>query len=429
MPCYYDPETGRARIVFRYPCGRGSPQFSHTVTVGSEREAQRYDAAIEETISDLTRGKLTLPPDADADTIKLFIVSGGKVTSKPQLRTAESGSTLTLGGLFDRYESELTPGSKGDGTRDTERVHARHFRRVLGAELPITKIDLACVQRYVDKRAKAGVDRPTIVKELATLSVVWRWVAKRWTDIPARAWSRGDLTLPKTKDRPPFQTYDQITEQIERGHLGLAEQADLWECLWLKQNQTLEVLSWVKENAPHPVVYPLFVAAAYTGARRGELLRSERSDWDFESGVVVLRETKCDQSKLFTRRHVPLHPDLATVMHDWFRSHPGGPMAFVTEDGNPIMPRLATRYFRRAVAWSRKWRVLHGWHIFRHSLASNLASAGKDPRIINEILGHRTGEMEMRYRHLCPQIQADAIRGLFCRRSSVGARREANCAG
>ena len=54
-----------------------------------------------------------------------------------------------------------------------------------------------------------------------------------------------------------------------------------------------------------------------------------------------------------------------------------------------------------------------GWHTFRHSLASNMASAGVDQRIINETLGHHTKEMERRYRHLLPKKQADALHGLF----------------
>ena len=42
-----------------------------------------------------------------------------------------------------------------------------------------------------------------------------------------------------------------------------------------------------------------------------------------------------------------------------------------------------------------------------------MASAGMDQRIINEILGHNTEEMERRYRHLLPRKQADALNALF----------------
>jgi integrase len=99
-------------------------------------------------------------------------------------------------------------------------------------------------------------------------------------------------------------------------------------------------------------------------------------------------------------------------MSEWFNIHPGGPWTLCTADGAPIGPRMATKYFRAAVAGG-KWKVLQGWHTFRHSLASNLASAGVDQRFINDILGHHTQEMERRYRHLLPQRQAQALQGLF----------------
>ncbi len=99
-------------------------------------------------------------------------------------------------------------------------------------------------------------------------------------------------------------------------------------------------------------------------------------------------------------------------MRKWFDEHPGGPWTIATEDGSPIGPVAASKYFRRTVDGG-KWFVLRGWHIFRHSLASNLASAGVDQRIINEILGHHTDEMERRYRHLLPRKQAHALHSLF----------------
>jgi hypothetical protein len=42
-----------------------------------------------------------------------------------------------------------------------------------------------------------------------------------------------------------------------------------------------------------------------------------------------------------------------------------------------------------------------------------MASAGVDQRVINEILGHHTEEMERRYRHLLPRKQEHAPSALF----------------
>jgi integrase len=56
-----------------------------------------------------------------------------------------------------------------------------------------------------------------------------------------------------------------------------------------------------------------------------------------------------------------------------------------------------------------KWVKLRGFHVFRHSFASNLAAAGVDQRIIDEFMGHQTDEMRCRYRHLFPETKKAAI--------------------
>jgi integrase len=321
-------------------------------------------------------------------------------------------ASLTLKRVFDTYAETLTPGSKEANSLETEAIHARHFARVLGEGPAFDSLGVETIQGYVDMRAKEGVGRETIRKELSTLRVVWGWAFKRGHIREPLGWKMKDLTFPKTVERPPFQTWDQIVRKVQRGGLTNYQESELWECLWLDQGQTLECLGWVREHSNHPFLYPLFAFAAYTGARRGEMLRSERDDWDFEGGIVTIRQKKADKSRAFTRRNVPIHPDLAEVMRDWFANHPGGPWTIATDNGSPIGPRMATKYFRRALKGG-KWSVLHGWHTFRHSLASNMASSGVDQRIISEILGHHTEEMERRYRHLLPRTQEHALHSLF----------------
>ena len=69
-------------------------------------------------------------------------------------------------------------------------------------------------------------------------------------------------------------------------------------------------------------------------------------------------------------------------------------------------------HFRRLVANS-KWKVLRGWHVFRHSFISALASKGVDQRVIDDIVGHSTEEQRRCYRHLYPDIKQKAIAGVF----------------
>src|SRR4051794_13118683 len=117
------------------------------------------------------------------------------------------------------------------------------------------------------------------------------------------------------------------------------------------------------------------------------------------------------------------------VLKDWLARHPGGQELFYQSDvvgrskkrilttGHkgrlatvsvrerpgtlPLTKDEAHDHFQRTLAGS-KWEVLRGWHVLRHSFASNLAAKGVDQRIIEEWMGHQTEEMRKRHRHLFP---------------------------
>ena len=267
------------------------------------------------------------------------------------------------------------------------------------------------------------VSQTTIRKAIVTLKTVWRWGHR--TGRIAKPFPGTDLRYPKAKEKPPFQTRAEIDRQIARGGLSDADQAELWDCLYLTVPEIKELLAFVEGRARQPFIYPMFVLAAHTGVRRSEMIRCVISDVDFEANTITIHERKKSHDRRTTRR-VPMSGMLATVLKGWIENHPGGQFLFCQRldvvrskkdrsDFGPLTPDEANDHFQRTVEGS-KWSVLKGWHTLRHSFISNAASIGIDQRMIQEWVGHLSAEIHRRYMHLLPNTQQQAINSVFDRK-------------
>ena len=392
----------------------GNRKFKRSLKTDSEDQAESARRRIEENIRLVERGILTIPAGAD---VPDFLLSDGKVT-KP----IEIPQSLTLKDLIDRYEKAVSGGAVEASTLYTIRIHTKHLKRILGEDLDVRALTRDGLQDYINRRRTQRDNRGTAIspvtirKELTTLSGVWTWATAAGFVGP---FPNKGLKYPKGSEKPPFQTWEEIEKQIERGKLTEKEQDILWECLFLNLKETEELLKHVKEKGQQPFLYPMVVMAAHTGARRSELIRSRLADFDDES--VVIRERKRSKTQ-HTVRRVSLSPVLKDVMREWFKVHPGGPYTFAMPkvahskakrmSAQPITRDEAHDYLKRVLANS-KWDKLRGWHVLRHSFISNCAQKGIDQRIIDSFVGHTTEEMRKRYTHLFPSARKAAIEAVF----------------
>ncbi len=198
----------------------------------------------------------------------------------------------------------------------------------MGEAFPIGELALSDLQAYIDRRAKAKglrgkLSPATIKKEIVTLRTAWNWGVKM--DLIAGKFPNGGLRYPKKDAKPPFQT----RAEIERQSVGSTakDRAELWDSLYLRLPEVEEMLAHVRDRAGHLWIHPLMATAAYTGARRSELIRMRLSDVDFEGGIITVREKKRSHSERTTRR-VPLSSALTSILRDWIAVHPGGPWLF-----------------------------------------------------------------------------------------------------
>jgi integrase len=348
-------------------------------------------------------------PDAD---LGRFLVSGGKLNGRPALNVP-----LTIGELFKRYRAVHPGGVKESSTRSTESIHVAHLLRIIGPKSAVRAIATETLRAYVNTRAKEKgrrghlISHVTIQKEIGTVSSVWN----RWTRPPGlveRPAPTQGLIYAKARAKPPFQTREQIERQVARDGRSAAEIKDLWGSVFLTLGEVQELLGHVRARGGRPWVYVAFRLAAYTGARRSEILRSRLDDLDFEAGTMTIREKKRDRSREMTFRTVPMSVGLRQVLGEWLQDdHPGGPYTICGHGGRPLIHQAMTKVFRSAVD-RFSWQVVQGYHVLRHSSASNCALEAVDQRIIDTWMGHQTEAMCRRYCDPFPDQQRAAIRSV-----------------
>ncbi len=403
------PTSKHFLIRFRF-AGRS---FKRSLKTENKKDAQSALSRLHETISMVQRGFLIMPSDADPAT---YFLSGGKAT-----KSSKNEKGITLGELFTKYQSALPVQAKEKTTLKTEATHLKHFRRKLPLSKALNQVTTHDIQQFINseskrKFGKRSIGPDTIIREIVTLKCIFNWAQKQeLVDIAPQL--RG-LVYGKRDEKPPFMTRTEIERIINRGGLSEIEIDQLWDAMYLTIPEVHEVLELVKERARYPFIYPMLAFVAYTGARRSEMIRVMIDDFDLEIGTVLIRERKRSRLRSTTFRRVELPSKLVGIIKDWLSQHPGGQSAFVqnfdpnsTEIPKALTADQARSQFNKALHGT-KWSVVRGYHVFRHSYASNLATKGVDQRIIDKHMGHQTEEMRKRYQHLMPEVCRRAVESL-----------------
>jgi integrase len=408
MPSLHqDPLSSVYRIRFRYH-GR---QINRSLRTKERRAARAACDRVGEMLDLVERGLVSVPPSADPIA---FVLSDGRVE-----RHVSDSHRLGLADFFATYQERLPEGRKEPTTLKGERLHVRHFQRHLGVNRVVQSITKANLQEYVVKRLKERhrgrpIRPDTVRKELVTFRMLWNWGVEEGL-LTGRAPTK-HVVLPLIDEKPPFMTRTEIEAVVRRGSLSEDEQCELWKALFLEREEIAELLKHAEKTARLPAAYPMLVFVAHTGARRSEIVRARIEDLDFRARTVLIREKKKSRSKAMTYRRIDMSPLLERVMKRWVEAHIGGQHVFSQPDEKgrvtPLTIWQADHHLKKSLCGS-KWQIIRGFHVFRHSFASNLAMAGVADKVIDEWMGHQTTEMRQRYRHLFPRERRSAIDAAF----------------
>jgi integrase len=399
-------KDGIYHIRFRFR----TKEYKKSLKVRDRAEAEAAKRAVELTVHRLLTGQAVVPDGVDPGD---FILSGGTLTEPAACRADVPSLRDLVSDYLAVQRSYLAESTHGLFTIHLNHV-LRHFGRA--GDERADRVTHEQLDRYLRERITLTSEE-TAAKERRTLIHLFKWALaqKKLMASPAAA-------LPVIKgagDRGRFRTLAEIQGIIERGGLSEEEILSLWECLYLTPQEIADLLKQVRASAREPESFLLHAVPAYTGMRRGEVLRLTWLDIDLDGGFVCARSRKQSRTKKETIRTIDLHPELRDLLARWRRDRPRG-QHVLSGPGclGPINPDRANRLFwqpLRDTEWClegrRNWFKI-GFHTYRHSFASNLAAAGVDQRLIDEFMGHSTEAMRRRYRHLFPKARRAAIESL-----------------
>jgi len=291
--------------------------------------------------------------------------------------------------------------------RKTEIAERRFFpERIHRREVPLgTMIDevlertknlrAACEYARAGKSWKAALGRRLLSQVLP--GDIQRYAARRLRKVAPATVNRElsflrrvfNLALADGKvDRNPFRQVKFFKENNERVR-------------FLSDDEETRL-----QKALPPKDWQVVAIALHTGLRRSELFHLEWEHVDFTTGLLTVPRSKSGE-----RRRVPMNDTVRDILRE-LPSRLKGRWVFPSKHGKtPLDPKNAmNRVFVPALK-DAGIQNFH-WHDLRHTFASRLVMAGVDLRTVQELMGHKTIAMTVRYSHLSPAHQLEAVQRL-----------------
>jgi len=255
-------------------------------------------------------------------------------------------------------------------------------------------------------------------------SILHRHLFPHLGDLPLREIQRGHIEAYKTS-----KLEEELSPKTINNHLTV-----LGKCLRMAKEDelltTLPLIQWLEvrpqdfdflmpveshqllSDRVEPQWTDLARLAVRTGLRRGELIALDWSAINLSRASLTVRVSRVygvlEAPKNNRIRRVPLTEDVVAMLAR--RTLRTG-LVFPRSDGGPLSIGVMRQGLLRLC---RRTGMRHiGWHVLRHTFASQLAMEGVPLISIKELMGHSTIQMTMRYSHLSPSTLAQAVPALL----------------
>jgi integrase len=256
----------------------------------------------------------------------------------------------------------------------------RHLVPFFGPR-PLDKIDRAYVEGYLLRKKQDGLSSKTIQNQLNFLHGIFAFAIKR-------GWATANPVALVDRPRSPRSAHRRIR--------------------FLQPEELDAVLRTVPDDHLGVIERPLYLTAAMTGLRQGELLGLRWVDVDWLAGRVRVAESYTrgafDSPKSHRGRSVPMADRLAGELERHFQrslwraeqdlvfAHPA--------TGHVLDASKLRRRFRDALARAGVRDIT--FHELRHTFGTQMAAAGAPLRAIQEWMGHADASTTEIYAHYAP---------------------------
>jgi len=270
------------------------------------------------------------------------------------------------------------------------------------AQRPLERIDERQVAAYLKRKREQGLSTKTVQNHLNFLHGLFRYAVRRgWAE-------RNPVAL---VERP---------RKVRRAERRLR---------FLQPVELDALLRAVSDDHLGGIERPLYLTAAMTGLRQGELIALPWSDIDWMARRVRVadnfprgRADARDSPKSHEGRSVPLADRVAAELERLFQRtsyRDDADLVFAhPQTGHALDPSKLTRRFKEALERAGLREIT--FHELRHTFGTQLAAAGVPLRTIQEWMGHADAKTTEVYRHYAPDPThgADLVEGAFVQRSN-----------